>query len=85
MKPNKMLLGLLAGLAIGAALGVALAPAKGTTTLRRITRKGEELFDDAKEGFDDLISGISDQFAEEEEAPARRTQTRKTTARTTSR
>ena len=59
---GKTILGVLAGLATGAALGILFAPEKGSTTRKKILRRGEGYLDDIKEKFDDLVDSVSEQF-----------------------
>jgi gas vesicle protein len=58
MKTNNVLLGLLAGVAIGAVIGIMLAPDKGSETRKKFVRKGEDLADDLREKFEDLLGGL---------------------------
>lgn len=60
MSSGKVLLGVLAGVAAGALLGVLFAPAKGTVTRRRVSRKGDDYVDDMKDKFNDFLEGIKE-------------------------
>lgn len=62
MNTIKVTLGVFAGIAIGAIGGILFAPAKGSSTRRKITHLGEEYSDELKEKFDDLVGIISDQY-----------------------
>jgi len=62
MDTGKIVLGVLAGLAAGAALGILFAPEKGSTTRKKICKKGEEYVDDIGEKFNEFIDGIKDKF-----------------------
>jgi gas vesicle protein len=64
MDAIKVTLGVFAGIAIGALGGVLFAPAKGSSTRRRIIHKGEEYSDDLKEKLEDLFDTITDQYDE---------------------
>ena len=62
MKKGNVVLGLLAGLAAGAVLGILFAPEKGARTRRRIMEKSEDLADELKDKFDDLLENINEQY-----------------------
>jgi gas vesicle protein len=62
MDNGKVVLGILAGVAAGALLGILFAPEKGSTTRKRIYRRGEDLTDDLKDKFDDFMDGVSEKF-----------------------
>ena len=62
MNTIKVALGVFAGIAIGAIGGILFAPAKGSSTRRKITHLGEEYSDELKEKFEDLVGIISDQY-----------------------
>jgi gas vesicle protein len=78
MNSGKVLLGVLAGIATGALLGVLFAPGKGSSTRKKIYKKGEDYADGLKEQFDDCFKSISEKiqkakeeisvFAEEQKA-----------------
>lgn len=62
MSSGKVLIGLVAGVAAGAALGILFAPEKGSMTRKQICKKGEDLYDDLKTKFDDLLSKATHEF-----------------------
>ena len=62
MIPGKMLLGIVAGVATGAVLGVLFAPAKGSVTRRRLSRKALALADDVKDKFDESVDALADRY-----------------------
>ena len=64
MNAIKVTLGIFGGFAVGALVGILFAPAKGSSTRRRIIHKGEEYSDELKEKFEDLIDTIVDQYDE---------------------
>jgi gas vesicle protein len=69
MGSGKVLLGVLAGVAVGATLGILFAPDKGSTTRKKISRKGDDYAEELEEKFNDFVEGISKQFeAVKEEA-----------------
>jgi gas vesicle protein len=62
MNSIKVALGVMAGIAVGAVAGILFAPAKGSSTRRRIIHIGEEYSDELKERFEDLVETIADQY-----------------------
>lgn len=62
MNAIKVTLGVFAGIAVGALAGLLFAPAKGSSTRRRIVHMGEEYSDELKERLEDLVDTISDQY-----------------------
>jgi gas vesicle protein len=62
MNSIKVALGVMAGIAVGAVAGILFAPAKGSSTRRRIIHLGEEYSDELKERFEDLVETISEQY-----------------------
>jgi gas vesicle protein len=62
MSIQKVLIGVLAGAAAGAALGILYAPAKGSITRKRFSRKSYEYTDELEAKFNDLIDNITEQF-----------------------
>lgn len=67
MSAGKVFLGVLAGAAVGAVLGILFAPAKGTKTRKKISKKGEKLAEDLKEKFNEFLESISEKFVEVKE------------------
>ena len=55
MKTSNSILGVLGGIGIGVALGVLFAPDKGTETRKKIKNQGNDLSDEIKSKFDDLM------------------------------
>jgi gas vesicle protein len=62
MNSIKVALGVMAGIAVGAVAGILFAPAKGSSTRRRIIHLGEEYSDELKERFEDLVETIAEQY-----------------------
>ncbi|MFY9158270.1 YtxH domain-containing protein [Aquirufa ecclesiirivi] len=62
MNAIKVTLGVFAGIAVGALAGILFAPAKGSTTRRKIINRGEEYSDELKEKLEDLIDTITEQY-----------------------
>lgn len=62
MNAIKITLGVFAGIAVGALAGILFAPAKGSSTRRRIIHLGEEYSDELKERFEDLVDTIAEQY-----------------------
>jgi len=60
MGSGKLLLGVLAGVAAGAVLGILFAPAKGSETRKKISKKGEDFADGLKAKFDEFLDSISE-------------------------
>jgi gas vesicle protein len=62
MNSGKIVLGVLAGAAVGAALGILFAPDKGSSTRKKISKKGREYAEELGEKFDDFLQGITGKF-----------------------
>lgn len=62
MNSGKLYLGALAGIAAGAFIGILFAPEKGTVIRKKISRRGRDYVDDAKEKFDDVLDNIAEKF-----------------------
>lgn len=62
MGSGKVLLGVLAGVAVGATLGILFAPDKGTTTRKRISKKGDDYAGELEQKFNEFIEGVTRQF-----------------------
>ncbi len=67
MSSGKVLLGVLAGVAAGALMGILFAPAKGTVTRKRLSKKGDDYVEDMKEKFNDFMEEIKEDFDEVKE------------------
>lgn len=67
MGSGKLLLGVLAGVAAGAVLGILFAPAKGSETRKKISKKGEDFTDGLKEKFDEFLDNITGKYEESKE------------------
>ena len=63
MSTTKALLGFVAGAAVGAALGILFAPDKGTETRRKISEQSNDLADNLKGKFTDIVDGVKDKFS----------------------
>ena len=63
MSTTKTLLGFVAGAAVGAALGILFAPDKGTETRRKISEQSNDLADNLKGKFTDLVDGVKEKFS----------------------
>lgn len=62
MKSGNVLLGILGGFVAGATVGVLFAPDKGSNTRKKIAKKSSELKDNVKEGFNDFLTSVEDQY-----------------------
>lgn len=62
MSAGKVFLGVVAGVATGAILGALFAPAKGSVTRKRISRKVSENADDVKEKFNEYVDAITEKY-----------------------
>jgi gas vesicle protein len=62
MSSGKFFLGVLAGAATGALAGILFAPAKGSKTRKKISRKGEDYLDAVKESYNDLLDTITEKM-----------------------
>ena len=62
MKSGNVVLGVLAGIAVGAIAGILLAPAKGSRTRKRILRKGDDLYDELEDKFDEFCENLEDKY-----------------------
>ena len=63
MENAKILAGALIGAAVGAALGVLFSPAKGSTTRKRLRRKGLEFVDDIEENLSEFYDEVSKSYS----------------------
>jgi gas vesicle protein len=59
---GKVFLGVLTGVAVGAALGVLFAPDKGSTTRRKISKKGEDYVDSLEDQFNGFVENVTQKF-----------------------
>ena len=62
MGKGKVLLGVLAGVAVGATLGILFAPDKGSSTRKKISKKGDDYADELGEKFNEFIDSITKKF-----------------------
>jgi len=62
MSAKKVLIGTIAGAAAGAVLGILFAPAKGSSTRKKFTRKSFDYSEELEAKFNDLIDSITSQF-----------------------
>lgn len=67
MSSGKVLLGVLAGIATGALIGVLFAPEKGSTTRKKIQRKGDDYVDDLKDKLNEFLEMVKAKAGEETE------------------
>lgn len=74
MSSGKVLLGVLAGVAVGATLGILFAPDKGSTTRKKISRKGDDYAEELEEKFNEFIESISNKFEDLKEEAAQMTE-----------
>lgn len=58
MKSGNVFLGVLAGVAIGAAMGILFAPDKGSITRNQIVTKGDEMAEDVKDRFNNIVENF---------------------------
>lgn len=62
MNAIKVTLGIFGGIAVGVLAGILFAPAKGSSTRRKIVNRGEEFSDELKEKLEGLIDTIVEQY-----------------------
>lgn len=62
MSSGKVLLGILAGVAVGSTLGILFAPDKGTSTRKRIIKKGEGYVDELDSKYNDILRGMNKRY-----------------------
>jgi len=62
MNSGKVVLSVLAGVAAGAVLGILFAPDKGSETRRKIGKKKDELTDELKDKFNEIVDTVSDKY-----------------------
>ncbi|HEV3222228.1 MAG TPA: YtxH domain-containing protein [Puia sp.] len=63
MSTYKILLGFLAGAVAGAAIGILFAPDKGSETRRKIADESQDLADNLKGKFNNLVDGVKEKFS----------------------
>ena len=59
---KKIIGALLVGTAVGAAIGILFAPAKGTTTRKNISQKGEDITDILTNKFNEFLESIKQEY-----------------------
>ena len=64
MSTGKLVTGVLIGAAAGAALGILFAPAKGSKTRKKISRKAADLKDSFKSKVNGLVDDLTDRYEE---------------------
>ena len=62
MKSKDVILGIVGGLAAGAVLGILFAPDNGKNTRKKIAKKSNEVKDNVKDSFNDLLETIEDKY-----------------------
>lgn len=62
MDSTKVILGLLVAVAAGATLGILFAPDKGSSTRKKISKKGDEYVDALGDKFNEFSDGITKKF-----------------------
>jgi len=67
MSNSKAVLGFLAGAAIGAIAGILFAPDKGSSTRKRILKKGEDMGDSLKESFNEFVDSAKGLYSSAKE------------------
>ena len=63
MSTTKILFGFIAGAAVGTAIGILFAPDKGTETRRKISEQSNDLADNLKSKFTDMVDGVKEKFS----------------------
>jgi gas vesicle protein len=63
MSTSKILLSILVGAAAGAAIGILFAPDKGSETRRKIADESQDLADNLKSKFNNLVDGVKEKFS----------------------
>lgn len=62
MSKKKLLIGVAVGAAVGTALGALIAPAKGSTTRKKILQKGTEVTTDAKKKVEKYSDAMMEEY-----------------------
>jgi gas vesicle protein len=70
MRPQKIIIGVLAGLAAGALIGILFAPDKGSVVRGTISKKGEDYLDSIKSTFNSFVDGVAGKFDKVKEEAA---------------
>ena len=65
------MLGILAGAAVGATIGILFAPDKGSSTRKKISKKGQDLAEELGEKFNDIIENVTHKFESMKEEASR--------------
>jgi gas vesicle protein len=63
MSTTKILFGFLAGAVAGAAIGILFAPDKGSETRRKISDESQDLAENLKGKFNNLVDGVKEKFS----------------------
>jgi gas vesicle protein len=63
MSTSKILLSILAGAVAGAAIGILFAPDKGSETRKKIADESQDLADNLKSKFNNLVDGVKEKFS----------------------
>ena len=62
MSTGKVVLGVLAGVAAGSILGILFAPDKGSKTIKKVSKIGDDYVNGLKDKFENFLENISEKF-----------------------